>query len=112
MQKVVTTLVDDITGDDADETVSFALDGRQYEVDLTSENATELRSRLMDFITHGRRSGSSRPTRRSASGPNGHAANAEEVRAWAKANGHEVSERGRISVEVRKAYEKAHSLSA
>lgn len=108
-QKVQVLLVDDIDGGTADETVSFALDGVSYEIDLTSAHATELRDALATWVGHarkvggrssaGRSSGAARPRRSSDAGA---------VRAWAKENGFEVSERGRISAEIREAYDAAH----
>ncbi|MFI2753107.1 Lsr2 family protein [Cellulomonas sp. P22] len=108
-QRVQVLLVDDIDGGTADETVSFSLDGVSYEIDLTSAHATELRDALATWVGHARkiggRSASTRGTRprRTTGG-----ADAGAIRDWAKANGHSVSERGRISAEVRAAYEAAH----
>ncbi|MBD3779913.1 Lsr2 family protein [Cellulomonas sp. ES6] len=110
-QKVQVLLVDDIDGGTADETVSFALDGVSYEIDLTTEHATELRDALATWVGHARktggRSGGSRGGSAGASRPR-RASDAGAVRAWAKENGFEVSERGRISAEIREAYDAAH----
>lgn len=102
VQKVETRLVDDIDGSDAAETVTFALEGRQYEIDLSTKNAQDLRDRTAMFVASarqigGRRSGSRRA---STSGPAPAA-----VRAWAQANGIEVSNRGRIPSDVLRMYE-------
>jgi len=114
-QKVQVLLVDDIDGGTADETVTFGLDGVTYEIDLTSENAAKLRDALAQWVgsarkTSGRSSGrsSSRSTSGSSSSRSARSNEAQEVREWAKANGHQVSERGRISAEVKKAYDDAH----
>ena len=123
-QKVQVLLVDDIDGGTAEETVTFALDGVSYEIDLTAEHAAELRESFSRWVGHGRKvgsgsgSGSGRgsgrqnraaagggASRRSASSSSG---DATAIREWARENGHEVSERGRISAEVRKAYDAAH----
>jgi hypothetical protein len=112
-QKVQVLLVDDLDGGTADETVSFGLDGVSYEIDLTAAHAGELRESLAQWIGHARkvagRSGGGRGAgrangRRSAggSGPAG------DIREWAKENGYHVSERGRISAEVKAAYDAAH----
>ncbi|MEN1976479.1 histone-like nucleoid-structuring protein Lsr2 [Cellulomonas sp. P4] len=110
-QKVQVLLVDDIDGGTADETVSFALDGVSYEIDLTTEHATELRDALATWVGHARktggRSGAGRGGSAGASRPR-RASDAGAVRAWAKENGFEVSERGRISAEIREAYDAAH----
>lgn len=109
-QKVQVLLVDDIDGGSADETVTFALDGVTYEIDLTSEHAAALREGLATWVGHSRkigtRSGSSagRPARARRAG----GADAGAIRDWAKANGHHVSERGRISAGVKAAYDAAH----
>jgi hypothetical protein len=108
-QKVKIVLVDDIDGNDADETVSFALDGKDYEIDLNSANAQKLRDALAPYIGHARRaaggrSGGGRGRRsRSESG-----VPASEIREWARQNGWDVPERGRVSAEVREAYAAAH----
>lgn len=110
-QQTQIILVDDIDGGPADETVAFGLDNTQYEVDLTSANAAKLRDALAPYVAVARRAGR-RPTRgagrRSAAGSAGGRGDAGQIRAWAKAHGHKVSERGRISAEVREAWEAAH----
>ena len=103
-QKVNIVLVDDIDGTEADETVSFALDGKDYAIDLTDKNAQKLRDALAPFIGHARReSGRSKRGGRANGGPA-----PAEIRAWARDNGFDVPERGRVSAEVRDAYTAAH----
>jgi hypothetical protein len=104
-QKVHIVLVDDLDGSDATETVSFGLDGTSYEIDLNDKNATALRDALSGFVGHARKVGSSSRRRRStaSSGPG-----ASEIRDWARTNGMKVSDRGRVSAEVRQAYDAAH----
>lgn len=106
-QKVNIVLVDDIDGSDAEETVTFGLDGASYEIDLSDANASALREALAPYVGHARRLGGGRRAaggRRSASnGPT-----AREVREWARENGWELSDRGRVSAEVRQAYDAAH----
>ena len=110
-QKVQVLLVDDVDGGTADETVTFALDGVSYEIDLTSAHAADLRDAFGSWVGHARKVGG-RPAgrsavrgRRTASAASGEAT---AIREWARANGHDVSERGRISAEVRAAYAAAH----
>ena len=110
-QKVNIVLVDDLDGSEAAETVSFALDGTSYEIDLNEGNAAALREALSGYVGHARKvSGGS--TRRSGSrrsgGSSSSGGNTRAVREWAKENGFEVSERGRISSEVQQAYDAAH----
>jgi hypothetical protein len=110
-QHVETRLVDDLDGSEADETVTFALAGRQYEIDLSGENAAKLRESLASFIAAARRSGGrQRPTAtRSAPRAVSPVASDREhtaaVREWARQNGHEISDRGRIPNSVLEAYE-------
>jgi hypothetical protein len=110
-QKVHIVLEDDLDGSEATETVSFALDGSTYEIDLNADNAAKLREALAVYVGHGRKvSGGSRrggARRTAASAPTG-GASAKEIRDWARSNGHEVPDRGRIPAEVRSAYEAAN----
>ena len=109
-QRVSIVLEDDIDGSVADETVTFALDGVSYEIDLNAKNAGALRDALAPYVGHGRRSVGG--GRRSAGRPGASRGTGKrdlgDVREWARANGHKVSDRGRISAEVQAAYEKAH----
>ena len=114
-QRVNVVLVDDLDGSDAAETVSFGLDGAQYEIDLSAANADKLREALALYIGHGRRAGGrKRGTSKSAANgvrrgtAAGTGPSAAEIRAWARENGHDVPERGRVSAEVREAYAAAH----
>lgn len=108
-QKVNITLVDDIDGSDADETVTFGLDGTTYEIDLNSDNASALRDALAGYVGNARKvSGGRRaPARKSpAAAPAG--TSAAEVREWARSNGFEVPDRGRIPANVREAFDAAN----
>ncbi|MFJ3882028.1 Lsr2 family protein [Streptomyces sp. NPDC090077] len=108
-QKVQVLLVDDLDGGTADETVTFALDGKTYEIDLTTANAEKLRGALEDFVKAGRRTGGRASTGR-AKGRAAVAAGSPdtaEIRAWAKAQGLSVNDRGRVPAEIREAYENA-----
>lgn len=114
-QRVNVVLVDDIDGTDAVETVSFAIDGVDYEIDLSETHAADLRDAVSLYIGHARRTGGRRKGRgRSSSGAGGSAgsggsgASAADIRAWARENGWEVPERGRVSAEVREAYAAAN----
>ncbi|MFI0265568.1 Lsr2 family protein [Streptomyces luteogriseus] len=106
-QKVEVTLIDDLDGKStADETASFGLDGKTYEIDLTSRNADKLRKALEPYVKAGRRTGITRgrgkPTR--SQGGDDTAA----IRNWAKENGYEVNDRGRVPATIREAYAKAN----
>jgi hypothetical protein len=110
-QRVNVVLVDDLDGGDAAETVSFALDGVDYEIDLSEKHASELRNALGLYIGHGRRTGGRRRKGQPSGSPRGSATDgpaASEIRAWARENGWDVPERGRVSADVREAYSAAH----
>lgn len=109
-QKTVVTLVDDLDGGEADETVSFGLDGSSYEIDLSSSNADKLRDSLAPYVGSARRSsgrssggGGGRGRARRSSG------NSAAIRAWAREQGLKVNERGRIPADIVTQYEKSHS---
>lgn len=107
-QKVNIVLVDDIDGSAADETVSFSLDGVAYEIDLTDEHAAALREALAPYLGHARKVSASRRTSAARSVAAAGGTSAKVIRAWARDNGHDVPERGRVSAEVRAAFEAAH----
>ncbi|WP_374196987.1 Lsr2 family protein [Pimelobacter sp. 30-1] len=111
-QKVNIILVDDIDGSDASQTVAFGLDGSNYEIDLNDKNANALREALAAYVGHARKvgrggAGGAKRGRGAAAAAAG-GASAKEVREWARANGHDVPERGRIPSDVREAYDAAH----
>jgi hypothetical protein len=94
-QKVQTLLIDDIDGGEAEGTVRFGLDGTSYEIDLSVAHQAELRGALARFIAAGRKVPGAEP-RRAGRRAVGDGADAMEVRAWAKSQGIEVKDRGRI----------------
>ena len=107
-KKVTITLVDDIDGtSNADETVSFSLDGVSYEIDLSSDNAGKLRDALAIYVANAERIGGRKSTGRAASGNS--RKQVGDVREWARANGHTVNDRGRIPADIQAAYDKAHA---
>jgi hypothetical protein len=101
--KVLTTLQDDIDGSDATQTVRFALDGVEYEIDVSDRNANRLRNSLSEFIAHGRRVGGKRGRRPASSSD----VDTKAVRKWAEANGIEINARGRIPTDVVDRYKAA-----
>lgn len=116
-QKVTTTLVDDLNGEEIAEgsgrTVQFGFDGNSYEIDLNNENADAFREALSDYIAAARKvTGAARSTRsagpRASSGNRSDPQELTKIREWAAQNGHEVSNRGRIAQSVRDAYDAAH----
>ncbi|MFI5533707.1 Lsr2 family protein [Kitasatospora sp. NPDC051853] len=110
-QRVQVILEDDLDGGSADETVTFALDGVAYEIDLKSANADKLRGLLAPYVDKGRKqsgrlAGGRRGAARSAGRPAAGAPDTAKIRAWAKENGFEVNDRGRVPSNVREAYER------
>lgn len=107
-KKTVVVLEDDIDGSEASETISFALDGGEYVIDLNEGHAKELRGALSRFTDAGRRvsGGRGRPAARTKSSHGG--PDAKAVRMWAVENGIQVNTRGRIQAEVVEKYEAAH----
>ncbi len=105
-QRMHIVLEDDLDGSEAAETVMFGLDGTSYEIDLSEKNASKLRDALAKYVANGRRVTQQRARRgssRRSSGPS-----PASIREWARANGYEVSDRGRVSADVRAAYDSAH----
>lgn len=101
--RTVIELIDDLDGTPATQTVTFALDGVTYDIDLSDDNATRLRQALATYTAHARRTGGRHTTPKTATGPDHHA-----VRAWAADQGLPVSARGRIPREIIDAYNTAH----
>lgn len=112
-QKVTTQLVDDLSGetiaDGTGKTVKFSLDGNHYEIDLSDENADALREAFSDYVAAARKVSGRQARSAGGSAPKrGNSDELAKIREWAKANGHEVSSRGRISQAVRDAYDAAN----
>ncbi|MET7859703.1 Lsr2 family protein [Streptomyces sp. NPDC005318] len=108
-QRVVVTLSDDIDGGAAAETVTFALDGKSYEIDLNPSNAKKLRKVLAPYMAAGRK--------QTKTGKHGRtpvsyrhtslAPDPAAVRAWARSHQMEVPARGRIPKKVYEAFREA-----
>ena len=106
-QRVHVILEDDLDGSSADETVMFGLDGVNYEIDLSAKNAAKLRDVLAKYVGVARKV-QARGRRAAGGRSRGAATNASDIREWARANGYEVSDRGRVPAEVKAAYDAAH----
>jgi hypothetical protein len=121
-QKTVVSFIDDLDGEsEAEGTVTFGLDGVEYEIDLTAENAEDLRDIFAPYIAAARRTGGRRSTggtrsRSSSSGSGGVGSSIasrgrdalKAIRDWAKTEGWAVSDRGRLPKNVVEAYDAAH----
>ena len=111
VQRVITLLIDDLTGKSAHETVAFALDGTEYEIDLNKRNATKMRKVLADYVSAGRRTNGGRASHGSGAsraGNGGIEVPTAMIRTWAAEKGYAVSARGRLSVDIVNAYKNAH----
>ena len=105
-QRIQTLLIDDLDGGEAADTVRFGLDGTEYEIDLSAAHSEELRQALGLYLAHARRTGgtarSAARTRRGSA-----AVDTAKVREWAKGQGIEVKDRGRIPADVVEQYKTA-----
>lgn len=106
-QTLQVVLVDDLDGGPADQTVTFSLDGTDYEIDLSAQNAARLRDDLAVWVGHARRTTAGRRARTAPSPGAGDGVDVAAVRAWARENGHTVNERGRVPAAVVEAYRAA-----
>jgi hypothetical protein len=108
-RKVQVHLVDDIDGGEADETLTFSLDGTTYEIDLSTANAETLRGSLAQFVGSARRSARVHVVTSNRIRTNGPVkadrAQNQAIRDWAKRNGVELSDRGRIPQAIVERYE-------
>ena len=101
-QKIQTLFIDDIDGSEAEGTVRFALDGAEYEIDLNAKHAEALRKALSRYVEAARRSSGATARRPARAGRRTAASglNTTEVREWAKAQGIDVKDRGRVPAEL------------
>jgi hypothetical protein len=121
-QKTILELVDDLDGEQADESVAFALDGVEFVIDLSAANAARLRDTLAEYVGHARRTGGRKArgkavTNGSANG-NGYGSgngsgngkpDTQAVREWARSQGEAVAERGRVPQALVIRFQEAHS---
>ena len=105
-QRIQTLLIDDLDGGEAAGTVRFGLDGAEYEIDLSAAHSDELRKALARYLAHARRTGGA--TRSAARiRRDGAAVDTAKVREWAKGQGIEVKDRGRVPADVVEQYKTA-----
>jgi hypothetical protein len=108
-EQIIKRLIDDLDGGEAEETVQFSLDGVPYEIDLSAANAKKVRDSLAPFVEHARKAGGAAAGgRRRRSRAASSRERSADIRAWAKARGIKVNERGRIPATVVEEYERAH----
>ena len=102
--KIQTLLVDDLDGGEAAGTVRFGLDGTEYEIDLSAAHGDELRDTLARYLAHARRAGG---TTRNAARSRRDTVDNSKVREWARGQGIEIKERGRVPANVLEKYKTA-----
>ena len=111
-QKITTLFIDDIDGGAAEGTVRFALDGTEYEIDLNAKHSEELRSALGRYVSHARKvGGASRRVGRAAGRAgrgSGSTLNTTEIRNWARENGYDIKDRGRVPADLVAKYQAAN----
>jgi Lsr2 len=109
VQRTVVTVVCDLPHDgeaQGNETVSFAVDGTAYEIDVCSAHAKELHDSFSAYIEHARRLTAGARRRKARTGPSRE--RSSEIRQWARERGQKVSERGRIPHSIIQEYEATH----
>ena len=107
-QQIQTLFVDDIDGSEAEGTVRFGLDGAGYEIDLSVKHSEELHKALAPFVAHARKVGG--PRRVARGGRNASAIDTHKVREWAREQGIEIKERGRVPAGIVEKYRNAMGL--
>lgn len=115
-QRIIASLIDDMDGTEATETVTFGLDGAEYTIDLSEANATRLRDALSDFVEKGSKVKGRKPRATNGARVTVQAGGNREqnlaIRAWARAQGKAISDRGRIPVELVQEFQAAHETPA
>lgn len=103
--------IDDIDGTDlgdSAETITFSFNGKDYTIDLGEANAEAFHEAITPYVEAAQKvSGAKRRSTRKSGGKNS-AGDTKAIRAWARENGYNVSERGRIPADVMAAYTDAH----
>lgn len=103
-KETIIRITDDIDGSEAVESIRFAFRGTDYDIDLNAKNVAAIEKSFEKWIQHGQKSDPGIRTRQRRSSVKNKDQTAA-VREWAKANGYQVSDRGRIAAEVRAAYD-------
>ena len=102
------TYTDDLDGGKADGTVSFAYQGASYEIDLSKKNLAAMDKVIAPYIAAARKVTTARRTAGRSRTSGSAKTDLAAIREWANANGHKVSDRGRIAADVQAAYHAAH----
>ena len=106
-QKIQTLFIDDIDGGEAEGTVRFGLDGSEYEIDLNAKHSEELRNALANYVTHARKVGGAARRGTARGGRRFSAVDTVAVRAWAREQGIDIKDRGRVPADITAKYQAA-----
>ena len=106
-QKIQTLFIDDIDGGAAEGTVRFALDGTEYEIDLSGKHSDELHTALRKYVDHARKVGGAARRPGARGGRRASTVDTAAVRAWARENGHDIKDRGRVPADLVAKYQAA-----
>ena len=114
-QKVIREFIDDIDGSAAERTFTFAVDGTDYEIDLSTQNIKEFHEAVAGFVESARKvkasGGGRRAPKTSTSGTGRSREQTQAVREWARQQGHSINDRGRIPASIQQAFDQAHQGS-
>ncbi len=110
-QQTIVQLIDDLDGGEAEETIDFSLDGVEYRIDLSGKNAKKLRAAIEPFLDKARRAGGRKQRKGGGTAAvKAHdKAEAQRIRDWARAEGHQISDRGRIPQNLVIQFQEAHA---
>jgi nucleoid-associated protein Lsr2 len=106
-QQIQTLFLDDIDGGAAEGTVRFALEGTDYEIDLSGKHSDELHDALRKYVEHARKVGGTARRSSASGGRRASTVDTAAVRAWARENGYDIKDRGRVSAELVAKYQAA-----
>jgi hypothetical protein len=99
-QKTVVTLLDDLDGSEAEGTITFALNGVQYDIDLSKKNSDKLTKALAPYLASARKVSTMTSPRTNKTSTSRSRPNPADVRAWARSEGIEVKDKGRVPAEL------------
>lgn len=104
-RKIVTTLISDLSGKEADETVQFSLDGKHYRIDLTNDEKKKFTNFIETYIENAEKVSKREAAKKLTSPPStSDRSEVARIREWANQNGYETSDRGRIAKHIKDAY--------
>ena len=109
-QKIQTLFIDDIDGGAAEGTVRFALDGTDYEIDLSSKHSDELHTALRKYVDHARKAGGTVRRSSTRGGRKPSTVDTLAVRTWARESGYDIKDRGRVPADLVAKYQEAVGL--